>query len=553
MNSGPSIPSHHRILVIDDNAAIHDDFRKILCDQAATDDLDDLEARMFGKTTSSRTEQYELVSAFQGQEGLEKVRHALQRNEPFALAFVDMRMPPGWDGLETIEQLWRVDPELQIVICTAYTDHSRDEILERTGRSHRLVILKKPFDNIEIAQLACAMTEKWRASKLASLKMTELENEVATRTQALKASEERFALAARGSNDGLWDWDLSADRMFYSDRWMIIAGVASAAADGSPDLWFSRVHPDDVKDLKAAIKNHLDGKSEHFESEHRLLRSDGQYVWVLCRGQSIRDGSGKPTRMAGSMSDISRMKETEVALRQGAFYDRLTGLPNRALFKQCLERAFDAAKMDSKWKFSVIFIDCDRFKLVNDSLGHLAGDQLLLQIATRLTRLVVGKPSMTLSRLGGDEFVLLVENISDKSGATRTAQSIHDLFNEPFKIQGHTIHTTASIGIAIGDEGYLNAEEVLRDADTAMYHAKTTGRAQNVLFNPSMRDHVVSRLRLENDLRTAIDHDQITLMYQPIVCLKTNQVSALEALARWNHSKDVLITPDRFITIAEET
>jgi len=567
-------PSHRRILIVDDNPAIHDDFRKILAAPQINDDLKSLEAAMFGQPKVSEPDRYELESAYQGQEALQAIEKALEIHQPFSLAFVDMRMPPGWDGLETIQRLWQADPELQVVICSAYSDQTREQILERTGRSHRLVILKKPFDNAEIAQLACAMTEKWRASRLASMQMQDLEQEVARRTADIDAangqlserlqqveriqkelliSQERFALAARGSNDGLWDWDLGRQSVFYSARWRTIAGLPDFAGDDTPEFWLSRVHPNDSPSVKAAIEHHLNGRNEHLECEHRLRRPDGKYVWVLCRGATVRDASGTPCRLAGSLTDISRRKEIEDQLRHGAYYDRLTGLPNRALLKECLERSLQRVRENPASSFALLFIGFDRFKMVNDSLGHMAGDQLLMKIATRLTSLVSVRQGHTLARLGGDEFVLMVETVEDERDAAALAQSIHDVLEAPFEIQGQVMHTTASIGIAVGNESYVSADEVLRDADTAMYHAKSGGRARHVHFTRSMRDDAVSRLQLENDLRGAVQRGEIGLAYQPIVCLRTNRIVALEALARWEHPDLGFITPDRFIAIAEET
>jgi diguanylate cyclase (GGDEF)-like protein/PAS domain S-box-containing protein len=569
--------NHRRVLIVDDNHAIHEDFHKILAPPQPTENLDQLEAELFGDTSAATRESYELVSAFQGKEALEKVRSAIVEEQPFSLAFVDMRMPPGWDGLETVGHLWEVDPDLQIVICTAYSDHSREEIVARTGQSHRLVILKKPFDNTEIAQLACAMTEKWRASQLAAQKMSDLEEEIAHRTadigdanaqlrssitqlqtmsDALQASEERYALAARGANDGLWDWDLLADRVHYSARWLAIVGVAESQTSDTPDFWMSRIHTNDLPSVRNAIDRHLRGETESFESEHRLRLPGDDFVWVLCRGASVRDEAGKPCRFAGSLTDISRRKEMEDQLRHGAYYDRLTGLPNRALLNECLNDALTAARNNPDERFGVLFLDFDRFKVVNDSLGHVVGDLLLVAVANRLNdvmqRAWLGRGHM-LARLGGDEFVVLVNSVRPDESLTEQAEAIHSCFEQPYTIQNHDVHLTSSIGIAICGTEYESTDEVLRDADTAMYISKGRGLAQHVVFNAAMREAAMLRLQLETDMRAGIRQREFNVVYQPIISVETGSAVGIEALARWTHPVHGPISPERFIAIAEES
>jgi diguanylate cyclase (GGDEF)-like protein/PAS domain S-box-containing protein len=569
-------PDHRRILVVDDNPEIHKDLRKILCPESSGASLDALEAEIFGAGPAPSAEGYSLESAFQGQEALECVRRAVADGRPFALAFVDMRMPPGWDGLETIAHLWRADPDLQVVICTAYTEHSREEIVARTGRTDRLVILKKPFHAAEIEQLACAMTEKWRATRQARLKLHDLEDAVRARTaeiaaanarlreqveeleemrRALERSEERYALAARGANDGLWDWDLVTGTIYFSERWKAIVGLEPREDGDTLDAWLQRIHPNDVAAFQGAIREHAEGRRDHLENEHRVRTRGGAYKWVLCRGMAVRDAPGKPCRMAGSISDISSRKETEEQLRRGAYYDRLTGLPNRALLRECIERAI-AERRGGGGRFAVLFLDFDRFKLVNDSMGHMAGDQLLIGIAARLSQCAARcRPPRehTIARLGGDEFVVLLRSAGSESEVRSFAATLQTDFQAPFEVQGNEVHLGASVGIAMDDGAYATPDEVLRDADTAMYHAKAHGGSRDVVFSAAMRESAVARLRLENDLRRAIQRGEIRVVYQPIVSLKTGATTGLEALARWEHPDHGGISPERFIPIAEET
>jgi len=569
-------PAMNRILLVDDSPEIHQDYRKILTAEASSERLADLESALFGAAEGGAADRYEVDSAFQGAEALEVVTAAGAAGRPYALAFVDMRMPPGWDGLETIEHLWQIAPELQVVLCTAYSDHSRDEIVRRVGGGHRLVILRKPFDTAEVAQLAYAMTAKWQASQQADLKMSQLEGLVTQRTEeiaeanrqlqarlaeleetraALEVSEERYALAAAGASDGLWDWNLVTGRVYYSARWRRILGLGDDACEDGPGAWLGRVHPNDAAGVRAVIDDYLAGRGERLQSEHRLRRADGAYVWVLCRGLAVRDASGTPVRMAGSISDVGRRKETEDELRRGACFDKLTGLPNRDLFRECLEKTIrEAAGRPGAW-FAVLFLDFDNFKVINDSLGHLAGDELLVEIASRLSALLKHAPTArdhTLARLGGDEFVVLLKGGASVEEATAVARLILRALETPFRAHGAEVHSTASIGIAVDEGRYTAPDEALRDADTAMYHAKAQGPGRFCLCDEAMRESAIARLKLENELRWAIQNGAIEVAYQPIMDLASGDPVGVEALARWTAPAGP-VSPDRFIPLAEET
>ncbi len=547
-----------RILIVDDNPAIHEDFRKVLGREEAPQSLRALEAEMFGETqsASSLDPRYEIVSAHQGEEALARVEESLKENRPFSLAFVDMRMPPGWDGLETIERVWRADPRLQVVICTAYSDHPRDEVTRRLGLSHQLLILKKPFDSAEVEQLAAALSEKWQRTREAELKLSEVERQVKERTEELRTSEERYALAAQGSNDGLWDWDVPGGHVHYSDRWWGIMGATDAAGRVGDTLetWFERVHPCDREGFEECVRAHVEGATDYLEHEHRVRAAGESYIWVLCRGMAVRV-DGATTRVAGSLTDISRQKATEEDLRRGAYYDRLTGLPNRTLLCASIERL-----MRSGTPYSVLFLDFDRFKYVNDSMGHAAGDQLLMDIARRLTTTMrhaseaslSGQP-FSVARMGGDEFVVLLENCKDASVAEEVAQAIQSAFATAFRIQGMEVFSSASIGIATSRASGSAPDEILRDADTAMYCAKAAGRSRVAVFDASMRERVIAKLSLETDLRHALERGELHLEYQPILCASTAKVLSLEALLRWRHPRLGLVSPERFVPIAEET
>jgi diguanylate cyclase (GGDEF)-like protein/PAS domain S-box-containing protein len=566
---------NRRVIIIDDNTAIHEDFRKILAERRNTDSLDAAAAALFAdlaKPEESPKPDFDLDFASQGEEGYNKVRAAVQTNQRYSLAFVDMRMPPGWDGIQTIEKLWEVDPELQIVICSAYSDYSWSDILKRFGVVDRLLILKKPFDTAEVCQLACALTQKWHLARYAHLKLNQLQSMVEEQTNSLKSeiqermrselalrtSEDRYALAAAASNDGLWDWDLLTDKVFYSDRWKAMFGHETAEIGTAPSEWFDRVHPDDLPGLRRELQSHIDGKTPSMECEYRATFKGGSCRWMLCRGLAVRDNSGTVVRIAGSQADITNRRMAEEQLRHDATHDVLTGLSNRAVLTENLRRCINRARRD-KSLFAVLFLDLDRFKIVNDSLGHGVGDALLIGIANRLGTCVRGMDTLArmdpnqLVRLGGDEFVVLLETISSPQDAVRVAQRIQKSFADPFNLEGHEVFSSASIGIAIGDSSYENAEDILRDADTALYESKAAGKGCFHIFHSAMHTTALSRLKVESELHRALERNEFVLHYQPLLSLKTGEVCEVEALVRWQHPERGLLGPGEFIPVAEET
>jgi predicted signal transduction protein with EAL and GGDEF domain len=441
---------NRRILIIDDNPSIHEDFQKIL--RPANNrrpEVSRLAAALFDEAQPAVQKiSFELDSAYQGQEGLDIVKKALAENHPYAMAFVDVRMPPGWDGVETIARLWEVHPQLQIVVCTAYSDYSWEELLAKVGQSDNLVILKKPFDNVEVQQLALALTRKWLLNVQADFKLADLEATVALRTEELV--------------------------------------------------------------------------------------------------------------------------EANKSLAHNAFHDSLTNLPNRALFLDRLERTVARAKRHKDYKFAVLFIDIDRFKIVNDSLGHHAGDELLIQLSKRILhslRLedVISRPANpyslvsewttkddTLARLGGDEFTVLLDDLRSPTDSIRVASRIQQSFAEPFVIAGREVFTTASIGIAGSLQSYACAADVLRDADIAMYRAKALGKARCEVFDQATHDQAVGRLKLETDLWRALEREEFRVYYQPIVSLASGNIAGFEALVRWDRPGAGIVAPAEFIGVAEE-
>ena len=358
---------------------------------------------------------------------------------------------------------------------------------------------------------------------------------------ALRESEERYALAVRGANDGIWDWDLRRRKVYYSNRWQRMLGLEPGEIADDSEAWFERVHPEDRNRLQEKLTRHLAGETDLFEDEHRMEHRDGSYRWMLARGSALFGADDKPYRIAGSQTDITDRK----------VHDPLTGLPNRALFLDRLERARARARRAGRTLYSVLFLDLDRFKVVNDSLGHPVGDLLLVAVAQRIEACL--RAGDTVARLGGDEFAVLLEEISELDEASEIAGRIHDAFAMPFLVGDHELFVTVSVGIALGSSETQDLATLLRDADTAMYRAKVSGRGRSQIFTGEMRSEVMAQLRLENDLRRAVERHEFEVYYQPILALKDAAITALEALVRWNHPDRGLLEPAQFISAAEET
>ena len=424
-------PANRRILIIDDNASIHLDFRKVLGSHAehlAQAALDVLEANLFGaETVAAVRPNFEIESAHQGQEGVAMAERALQEGRPYAMAFVDMRMPPGWDGLKTIERLWAADPDVQVVICSAHTDYDWTEVVQRLGHSDKLLVLRKPAEPIEVLQCATALSRKWENDKLVRGHVLRLEEVISSRTRGLEAANQQ--------------------------------------------------------------------------------------------------------------------------LRHLATHDALTGLPNRVLLDDRLQQAIVHADRDMR-SFALLVCDLDRFKLINDSLGHRAGDELLQEVARRLTTVV--RAADTVARFGGDEFVLIGTSIGDAEDAADLATRVMDALQAPVRIAGIDIHTSPSIGIAMYPDDGISMQALLAHADAAMYSAKQQGRGSFRRYAPGMDAGTEDRVQLESELHNALSQNQFELHYQPKVDTRTGEVRSAEALIRWMHPTRGIVSPAEFIPLAEE-
>lgn len=406
-------------------------------------------------------------------------------------------------------------------------------------------------DKTEFGELATHFNEMSTAIKNGYEKIQKEIRRSILAEDALRESEKRYELAARGANDGLWDWDITANKIYFSPRWKAMLGYDEDEVKDPPEEWFNRVHPDDRKRVESEIASSIGTPASHFICEYRMLHKDGTYRWMLSRGLAVKNESGIVDRMAGSQTEITERKIAEEQLIHDAFHDTLTGLPNRVLFMDRLKHADRRAARHKDYIFSVLFVDLDRFKVVNDSLGHTIGDQLLVAVSQRLEECL--RPGETVARLGGDEFAILLEDIKSNNDVEHIINRIKHKVELPFNLSGNEVFTSASIGISLSAAGYVNPEHMLRDADIAMYHAKLNGRARYEIFDEKMHAHVVARLQLETDLRHAIENHEFHLNYQPIMLMDTGKIKGFEALVRWNHPNRGLIMPGEFISIAEDT
>jgi diguanylate cyclase (GGDEF)-like protein/PAS domain S-box-containing protein len=481
---------------------------------------------IFTKLRRSKRIRAEIDHADRLEKGLRKLEQG-----KYDVILLDFSLPDSF-GIDTFRRAHQAAPRTPIIVLTSLDDNELAVQAVRLGAQDYLV--KREADTRLLVRSILYAIER------------------ATAEEALLESEERYALAVRGANDGLWDWNFENDRVFYSPRWKSMLGFSVDDVGDSPREWLDRIHADDRPPFRRHLDAHLSGSTEQLEFEHRMRNLEGGYIWVLARGVAVRDENGKPYRMAGSQTDITARKRAEHQLQHDALHDSLTGLANRVLFVDRLACALADLQRQASPHFAVLFFDLDRFKNVNDSLGHSMGDKLLVGIARRLEHFL--RPGDTVARLGGDEFAVLIHRVDDASGAIHVADRIQDVLSMNFSIDGHDVMVTASIGIAHSSTGYSSPEEILRDADIAMYRAKAEGKARYEIFDRDMHQSAVALLKLETELRRSVHRGDFLMNYQPIVSLgNISRIVGFEALVRWKHPERGIVTPAHFIAIAEET
>lgn len=539
-----------KIMIIDDNPEIHHDFVKILTPVEASTHLQDLKSKVFGRSDEKKfpLPQFQIDTATQGQEGFEKIKKSFEEKNPYALAFVDIRMPPGWDGIETIKHIWKIDPNIQIVICTAFSDYTWEETVEELGTTDNLLVLKKPFDVIAVRQLAAALTKKWRLMQEVKAYTEYLEKNIEEKTMSLRYSLSLTRSTLESSTDGIVVVNHEGNIIDFNKRFV--------------ELW--KIPPSvlNTKDYNLIVEYVLDQieDSRTYVQKLKKINKNPKEIYlglINFKDDRVYEQYTQPHTLEGqvigrvwSFRDITTRALLEKKLILQATHDALTGLPNRILLFDRIQHAIIEAKRNSKI-VGILFFDLDRFKLVNDSLSHHAGDRLLKAVAERLKKTL--RAEDTIARQGGDEFVVVVKNLKRETEIEKISKKILNAFKKPFNIANRKITVGVSAGITFYPNDGKTADTLLRNADLAMYRSKALGGNQAQLYSPTLNQENLLRLERENELQEALKRKEFFLCYQPQFDVTNNKIMAIEALIRWQHPRHGILLPIDFIPIAEET
>jgi diguanylate cyclase (GGDEF)-like protein/PAS domain S-box-containing protein len=369
-------------------------------------------------------------------------------------------------------------------------------------------------------------------------------------THGIVSDVERRALALTGAGDMIWDWDVSADKVFTSPETEHLLGLKRGALEGPAAQWLDVLHPLDRDRFRSSLDGVVEQRRGRLTQDFRLRAMDGHYLWFTLKARPVVGSDGEVVRLVGTLTDVTDFKNAEERLLFDAVHDNLTGLPNRELFIDRMEASFAYARTDPQIRPSIILIDLDRFKQVNDSVGIAVGDSILLTIARRLSRLL--KPQDTLARLSGDQFSVILMSEREPARIVAFAETMRRTLRAPIAFNDREIFITASIGLALAESQPHRTEEALKDAELAMYYAKRIGGDRIEIFKPAMRSRKTDRLTMESELRRAIEREEIKVLYQPIIRLEDRAIAGFEALARWDHPKMGRLSPAEFISIAEE-
>lgn len=485
----------------------------------------------------------------------EAVEASLAEGRPYAVMVLDLALDADGEGLVAVERLVAADRDLLVVLTTANPEIPYRRVRAVTPATHRLVFLRKPFDGQELRHLVQALVVRWQAERALAGDPRAAD----PGRDVLETEGWRYLRASRSAGQGVWEWE-APHQLRLSEEARAIIGDDKLARINDSLAFLRLVHPEDREATRAVLEEHVRGGAAQVRVEFRIQHPRGDWRWVELRGSAFRDGDGRVTQMVGTFQDVTERKLVEERLARDALHDPVTGLLNRSVFTERVRTAIALARRKPEQKYAVLFLDLDRFKLVNDSLGHLAGDALLKEVANRLDGCLRStdatcrfgtRPSM--ARFGGDEFTVLLEGIHGAEDAVRVARRVLQVLARPVLLDGRETFPSASIGVVLGNASYERPEQVLRDADAALYQAKSSGRGRYVLFDEQMHARAVEALELEAELRRAVERREFRLLYQPIVSLASSEIVSLEALIRWERPGRGLVSPAVFLPTAEET
>jgi diguanylate cyclase (GGDEF)-like protein/PAS domain S-box-containing protein len=507
--------------------------------------------------TSFLGNEHEIFLAESASEALEIFAELEQEQMPIPLMICDQIMP-GMSGEKLLIEIHARYPKTRKILLTGQA--SFKEVIDAVNRANLYRYISKPWDETDLGltvreAIRSYFQDRQLIEQNEALKKANeaLQREISDRQQAqklLQESEERLESILNSLDEVVWAAEHNPPKLLYlNPAAEKIYGRPISEFFENINLWLEVVHPEDRDRLAASLQQLLDSGS--LNVEYRILRPDGEVRWLSSRRRAIYDASGEPVRLDGIIRDITQEKLAQERLVYEALHDSLTGLSNRTLFTERVENALQRSKRHPDYLFAVLFIDLDRFKVINDSLGHQVGDQLIISTARRLESLV--RATDLIARLGGDEFVILLDPINDINDAIRIAERISHKLKTPLNLDGREVFTSASVGIALSSPHYHQASDIMRDADIAMYRAKAKGKSCYEVFDKEMYAQAFAQLQLENDLRQALEKQSFQIYYQPIISTKTGQLSGFEALIRWQHPTRGFVSPGQFIPIAEET
>ena len=447
-------------------------------------------------------------------------------------------------AIDRVAEAWYVDPQRHLAFMEQMETHGY--VVNFVSEIYR----HKTRERIWIREAAHAVRDEQGAILYYEGTVEDI-TESYTSQLSLEQSEERWKLAMDSSGDGVWDWYVQTGDQYFSKRCKEIYGFEDHEIANRFEALDGRTHLDDVLQMQRDREDHFNCKTSVYRNEHRILCKDNTWKWVLSRGIVIaRDADGKPLRMIGTHSDITERKASEAQIWRQANFDQLTSLPNRRMLRTRLEDALSRSQSHEA-KLAVVFVDLDHFKEVNDTLGHEAGDLLLVEAAKRIQKCLGGTD--TVARMGGDEFTLVINHVTDPAALEIQLQGILGQMARAFAIRTEQVFVSASLGVALYPDDATTVEDLFKHADQALYVAKGAGRNRYAFFTPALEEAAQNRLRLAADLRGALAGNEFEVVYQPIINLATGQVTKAEALLRWHHPQRGLVSPAQFIGIAEST